>query len=201
MPQHALDLLRRVADTARRAGVRVRPSQYVRPDPVLPPAMLMLGRRSTACEEADAVATISARLAAALRAAVTPPSSAQHGAPAARVISERLASRLRGEPSTTPSPASAATQLPPARPPPRRPPTAALPAVKLKAPRVNHRGTPARREAGEALAYHDRQASPPGSAPTDCSPVTRSRRPASRRRRAGAQARLSVCQRRFWCES
>jgi hypothetical protein len=133
MPQHALDLLRRVADTARLAGVRVRPSQYVRPDPVLPPAMLMLGRRSTACEEADAVATISARLAAALRAAVTPPSSAQHGAPAARVISERLASRLRGEPSTTPSPASAATQLPPARPPPRRPPTAALPAVKLKA--------------------------------------------------------------------
>jgi hypothetical protein len=31
--------------------------QYVRPDPVLPQAMLMLGPRSSACEEADAVAT------------------------------------------------------------------------------------------------------------------------------------------------
>jgi hypothetical protein len=103
VPQHALELLRGVADEARLAGVQIRRSQYVRPSPVLPPAMLMLGRRSTACEEADAVAKISPRLAAALRAAVVaPPERTTHGTPAARAISARLASRLRGEVAAEP---------------------------------------------------------------------------------------------------
>jgi hypothetical protein len=58
VPKRALDLLRQVVDAARHAGVRIRQSTYVRPDPVLPRAALMLGRRSSACEEADAVAGI-----------------------------------------------------------------------------------------------------------------------------------------------
>ena len=65
VPERAHNLLHEIVNTARRAGVRVRQSKYVRPDPVLPQALLMLGRRSSACEEADAVA-IGARLAAAL---------------------------------------------------------------------------------------------------------------------------------------
>ena len=97
VPAHAIALLQQVADTARHAGVRIRQSGYVRPDPILPPAMLMLGRRSSACEEADAVATVSARVAAVLRAAarVTPPDRStvpNRTAPVA--ISDRLASRL-----------------------------------------------------------------------------------------------------------
>ena len=50
VPAHARALLQRVADMARHAGVRINTSQYRRPDPVLPPAMLMLGRRSSACD-------------------------------------------------------------------------------------------------------------------------------------------------------
>ena len=125
VPEHALALLRRVADAARLSGVRIRRSQYVRPDPVLPPAMLMLGRRATACEEADAVAKIGARLAAALRVAMAPPRRPSHGGQAARIISERLAGRLRGEPAvvlperpTTPAPhASSPSGAPPVRAP------------------------------------------------------------------------------------
>ena len=125
VPEHALALLRRVADAARLSGVRIRRSQYVRPDPVLPPAMLMLGRRATACEEADAVAKIGARLAAALRVAMAPPRRPSHGGQAARIISERLAGRLRGEPAvvlperpTTPPPhASSPSGAPPVRAP------------------------------------------------------------------------------------
>ena len=116
VPQHALELLHRVADGARLAGVHIRQSPYVRPSPILPPAMLMLGRRSTACEEADAVAKISSRLAAALRAAVEPPARTPHGAPAARAISARLASRLRGEGAAAPS-ERATPNVPPTTPP------------------------------------------------------------------------------------
>ena len=114
VPAHALALLQRVADMARHAGVRINTSQYRRPDPVLPPAMLMLGRRSSACEEADAVATVSARLAAALRAATAP---AQR--PQAAAVSNRLLHRLRAEPSAA-EPRSATTEPQPA---PARQPT------------------------------------------------------------------------------
>ena len=116
VPAHALDLLRRVADTARHVGVRINRSSYVRPDPVLPPSMLMLGKRSSACEEADAVATIGARLAAVLRASAQVPAPRQPAAGAA--ISDRLISRLRGEasasqPSVPPIPAVTAATHPP----------------------------------------------------------------------------------------
>ena len=98
VPQRAHDLLLRVYLAAKHAGVRIRTSSYTRPDPVLPPALLMLGRRSTACEEADAVAKLSARLSALLRGAshssVARPVIASTGT---RAISDRLASRLRGE--------------------------------------------------------------------------------------------------------
>ena len=122
VPQHALALLRKVADAARLAGVRVRMSKYVRPDPVLPPSMLMLGRRSSACEEADAVAKLSARLAAALRATVAPPRNVPHGHASVRVISARLAAALRDTPITAPPLARA-----PAAPQPPRATTAAPP--------------------------------------------------------------------------
>ena len=120
VPAHALALLQRVADAARRAGVRINTSQYRRPDPVLPPAMLMLGRRSSACEEADAVATVSARLAAALRATAAAPEQRQRTAVAA--VSGRLLHRLRGEaldakPQPTPSPTTAPPPLPTAHRP------------------------------------------------------------------------------------
>ena len=106
VPERAHNLLREIVDTARRAGVRVRQSKYVRPDPVLPKALLMLGRRSSACEEADAVA-IGARLAAALGRPVPPVGAA---ATSHLSISPRLAARLRCEPPAPPSVA--------ARPPP-----------------------------------------------------------------------------------
>jgi hypothetical protein len=106
VPERAHNLLREIVNTARRAGVRVRQSKYVRPDPVLPKALLMLGRRSSACEEADAVA-IGARLAAALGRPVPPVGAA---ATSHLSISPRLAARLRCEPPAPPSVA--------ARPPP-----------------------------------------------------------------------------------
>ena len=95
VPQRAHDLLRRVYLVAQQAGVRVRTSPYVRPDPVLPPAMLMLGRRSTACEEADAVAHVSARLAAALRGStVAQPTVARPTVGFKGAVSARLAAAL-----------------------------------------------------------------------------------------------------------
>ena len=136
VPEHALALLRRVADAARLSGVRVRRSQYVRPDPVLPAALLMLGRRVSACEEADAVAKIGARLAAALRVAVDPPRRPSHGGQAARVISERLASCLHGVPvaapperPTTPAPRA----LSPSGAPPVRAPRGRTRATQIEA--------------------------------------------------------------------
>ena len=54
-------LIEKLVTYAKATGRHLRPNVYVRGDPVLPPAMLALGRRSAACEEADAVA-ISARL-------------------------------------------------------------------------------------------------------------------------------------------
>ena len=115
VPERAHNLLCEIVDTARRAGVRIRQSKYVRPDPVLPQALLMLGRRSSACEEADAVAHISARLAAALGKLALPDAAAN--AIAARcppaAISLRLAARLRGELHVPPS--AATRPLPAAR--------------------------------------------------------------------------------------
>jgi hypothetical protein len=100
VPERAHNLLREIVNTARRAGVRVRQSKYVRPDPVLPQALLiLLGRRSSACEEADAVA-IGARLAAALGRPVPPVGAA---ATSHLSISPRLAARLRCEPPAPPS--------------------------------------------------------------------------------------------------
>ena len=117
VPAHALALLRRVADAARHAGVRIGRSHYVRPDPVLPPAMLMLGRRSSACEEADAVATIGARLAAALRATTAAPPPLRP--PTGAAVSNRLLNRLRAEPAGAeprPTPKPTARQPVPPRP-------------------------------------------------------------------------------------
>ena len=64
-------LIAQLVDVARQRGVPVRTSTYTRADPVIPPALLALGRESTACEEADAVA-ISAALLARLSGAPTP---------------------------------------------------------------------------------------------------------------------------------
>jgi hypothetical protein len=60
-PQALTVIIEQLVAMARLHGERVRTSTYVRPPPVLPAEMLGLGRRTPACEEADAVA-ISARL-------------------------------------------------------------------------------------------------------------------------------------------
>jgi hypothetical protein len=66
-PPALTEIIEHVVATAKLHGERVRISAYVRPPPVLPAEMLGLGRRSPACEEADAVA-VSARLLRLLRA-------------------------------------------------------------------------------------------------------------------------------------
>ena len=112
IPAHAIALLHRVADTARHVGVRIKKSGYVRPDPVLPPAMLMLGRQSSACEEADAVAVVSARLMAVLRTAALAPPPLQRGT-VQPPVSHQLTDRLRRESSAPPLGAAATATQPP----------------------------------------------------------------------------------------
>ena len=91
-------LIGRLVAAAREHGVPVRVSTYHRPAPVIPPELVGLGRRSPACEEADAVA-ISARLLQRMQGAAlpAPPPSVATGAKAAaggRTISAKLAARL-----------------------------------------------------------------------------------------------------------
>jgi hypothetical protein len=79
-PAALVSIIEAVIEHAKLRGERVRPTTFVRPPPVLPRAMLGLGRRSSACEEADAVA-VSARLLRLLNA--KPPTAEAAGAPIA----------------------------------------------------------------------------------------------------------------------
>ena len=72
VPSGLIDLIERLVTHARSHGERVRVSSFVRPPPVLPPAMHGLGRCTTACEEADAV-SISGRLWQRMNPGVAPP--------------------------------------------------------------------------------------------------------------------------------
>jgi len=74
-PVALVHLIERAVTLAREMGRPVRPSTYSRTDPVLPLALLALGRHSTACEEADAV-PISDRLLARLTGNAEPSASA-----------------------------------------------------------------------------------------------------------------------------
>ena len=64
-PRRLVELIERLVAYAKATGRRVTQSTYVKPAPQLPLAVLGLGRRSSACEEADAVA-VSARMLARL---------------------------------------------------------------------------------------------------------------------------------------
>jgi hypothetical protein len=66
-PTALVTIIEQLVAAAKLRGDMVRPTTFVRPPPKLPPMMLGLGRRSPACEEADAVA-ISARLLRRLNA-------------------------------------------------------------------------------------------------------------------------------------
>ena len=98
VPEAALDILHTLARTARAIGVRLRPQRYVRRDPVIPAAMLGLGRHSTANEDGDAVATLSAKLQA--RMGHAPARAGQR--PTGPLLSHRLASALGGANAAAP---------------------------------------------------------------------------------------------------
>jgi hypothetical protein len=90
-------------------GVPVSRSSYTRPAPILPPAMLGLGKHTSACEEADAVA-LSTRLINRINNRRTQPLIVATITPATGpVLSARLAARLQcGTPQATIMQASAA---------------------------------------------------------------------------------------------
>ena len=95
-PPALVAIIKRLVALAKMRGVPVRQSTYSRADPIIPPAMLGLGRRSSAHEEADAVA-ISSRLLDRMNGratTATPPTPAPAIPLAGAQISKRLASRL-----------------------------------------------------------------------------------------------------------
>ena len=121
-PPGLTELIEQLVEHARIHGERVRVSSFVKPPPVLPPAMRGLGRRTPACEEADAV-SISDRLWQRMNPGATPPLAASTAAVAARsstratyepmpppAISARLAKRMQ-------LPAAVVMPAPPADPP------------------------------------------------------------------------------------
>ena len=101
-PPALVGLIDELVAEAQARGVRVRTSSYTKPTPVLPLAMLGLGRESPACEEADAVA-IDSQLLGILQAAAGAPSaraSVRGTAPAAPStdrVDQQLLRCLRGE--------------------------------------------------------------------------------------------------------
>ena len=109
VPEAALDILHTLARTARAIGVRLQPQRYVRRDPVIPAAMLGLGRHSAANEDGDAVATLSARLQA--RMGHAPARAGQRPTGPVALLSRRLASALGDANAAAPAQEPAA--LPP----------------------------------------------------------------------------------------
>ena len=110
-PPALIAMIERVVQDAASRGEPIRIPDYHRPPPVLPRAMLALGRRTSACEEADAV-NVSAKLFERLSKAPTqpePPTVASSTRPARPTISAKLASRLSA--SVEPSAASSAAPL------------------------------------------------------------------------------------------
>jgi hypothetical protein len=102
-PPRLVPMIEKLVALARLRGVPIRVASYSRPAPVLPPAMLALGRASTACEEADAVA-LSKRLHARLGDAGAAASVVRPSAEAARAalhLSSRLTARLAGVGATS----------------------------------------------------------------------------------------------------
>ena len=118
-----LPLIKRLVALAQLRGVPIRKTSYTRRDPVLPLSMRGLGRKTSACEEADAV-VISARLQARLAASNTTPPAASTNVPVAAPtstvrISSKLNHRLQLPAAlpTMPSPAIQKTTRPtPSRP-------------------------------------------------------------------------------------
>lgn len=120
-PPALIKIIEGLVEVAKLRGQPVRQSHYVKCAPVLPAEMLGLGRRSPACEEADAVA-LSARLLARLNGGAAPtagaPSSARKeptaARPSANVLSARLHAALAAEP---PVQAARVTNIAPSAPP------------------------------------------------------------------------------------
>ena len=145
-PPELIGICERLVAIAQRGGEPVRQSRYHRDAPVLPAEMLGLGRRSPACEEADAVNVgerLRARLAEAAagqQPAAQPRAPRQRPAAAARTpiaaavpqvmqalddsevhISQRLAARLQAALDAPVASSTAAPRGPPAQAPPERP--------------------------------------------------------------------------------
>ena len=108
-PPALVRIIEGLVEVAELRGEPIKPSHYVKHAPVLPAEMLGLGRRSPACEEADAVA-LSARLLARLSGSEGPvaaptasaPSCARERPtatrPSANVLTARLHAALAAEP-------------------------------------------------------------------------------------------------------
>ena len=97
-PPRLVVIIETLVAYARACGEKIKMVNFARSDPVIPPAMLGLGRLSAACEEADAV-SISRRLHRHLHpgegdSEQAPVASVLPAEPAGRAISLRLASVL-----------------------------------------------------------------------------------------------------------
>jgi hypothetical protein len=93
-PPVLVQIIERTVADAKARGQRVSIPTFHRTAPVLPAAMLALGRESPACEEADAVRQISEMLRRAL-CADAPEPPARPAAPRASTVSSSLLSALR----------------------------------------------------------------------------------------------------------
>ena len=108
-PPALINIIERAVASAKALGQPVRVSTYARADPVLPNALLALGRRTPACEEADAVSDLLwARLAGG-QEPLAPPTKRQPSSPAtggARATSVPASDRLWSRLTETSEPAA-----------------------------------------------------------------------------------------------